>query len=109
MPLNSEAQAELKNALEEQRLKFIAKFGREPSPSDPIFFDLDEDETRERTSNALRAAGFGPEYIYAYEETGLLVTPDNQHMIAAIDVREFHDKVREYYELIDPSADPRLS
>ena len=31
-------------ALEQQRQLFIEKFGREPGPNDPIFFDADEDE-----------------------------------------------------------------
>jgi hypothetical protein len=32
------------DALEEQRALFIEKFGREPGPGDPVFFDPDEDE-----------------------------------------------------------------
>jgi hypothetical protein len=30
-------------ALLEQRKAFIEKFGREPGPDDPVFFDLDKD------------------------------------------------------------------
>jgi hypothetical protein len=47
VPLNHEARTELKAAMEVQRQKFVAKFGREPGPDDPIFFDVDEDKVRE--------------------------------------------------------------
>lgn len=50
MPLKNEDRAELDKALASQREKFIAKFGREPGPDDPIFFDLDEDAVRKSTT-----------------------------------------------------------
>jgi hypothetical protein len=100
VPLNREARIELDNALAVQREKFIAKFGREPGPDDPIFFDLDEDKFREETANAMRAAGIAPALIYAYEETGLIVTQENRRLIPDVELREFDAKVREYYELI---------
>jgi hypothetical protein len=51
VPLNAEAREELGNALAVQREKFVAKFGREPGPDDPIFFfDLDEGKVREDTA-----------------------------------------------------------
>ena len=34
---------ELADAMQEQRKRFIRKFGREPGPNDPIFFDPDAD------------------------------------------------------------------
>jgi hypothetical protein len=52
--------------------------GREPGPDDPIFFDVDEDKVREDTADAMRAAGISPALIYAYEETGLIVTQENR-------------------------------
>jgi hypothetical protein len=36
----------LQEALEAQRAAFTAKFGREPGPHDPIFFDPDADVPR---------------------------------------------------------------
>jgi hypothetical protein len=55
-------------ALLEQRKAFIAKFGREPGPDDPIFFDPDQDvpmpiETQRLNADleaAIRDAGFDP-------------------------------------------------
>jgi hypothetical protein len=99
LPLNHEARSELQNALAVQRVRFIAQFGREPSPDDPIFFDLDEDKVREDTAEAMRVAGISPALIYAYEETGLIVTQENRSLIPDAELREFDAKVREYYDL----------
>ena len=99
VPLNREARTEIDNAVAVQREKFIAKFGREPGPDDPIFFDLDEGKLRADTADAMRAAGIAPALIYAYEETGLIVTQENRNLIPDIELREFDAKVREYHDL----------
>lgn len=99
VPLNHEARAELEAAMAVQRDKFVAKFGREPGPDDPIFFDVDDDQVREDTADAMRAAGIAPALIYAYEETGLIVTQENRRLIPDVELREFDAKVREYHDL----------
>lgn len=99
VPLNREARTELDNSIAAQREKFIAKFGREPGPDDPILFDLDEDKLREDTADAMRAAGIAPALIYAYEETGLIVMQENRNLIPDVELREFDAKVREYHDL----------
>lgn len=99
VPLSKEARIELDDALAAQREKFVAKFGREPGPDDPIFFDLDEDKVRKDTADAMRAAGISPALIYAYEETGLIVTQENRRLIPDVELREFDAKVREYHDL----------
>jgi hypothetical protein len=98
VPLNHEAQTELKAAMAVQRDKFIAKFGREPGPDDPIFFDVDEDKVREDTPDAMRAAGIPPALIYAYEKTGLIVTQENRSLIPDVELHEFDAKLREYHD-----------
>jgi hypothetical protein len=70
VPLTEEARTELGGLLAKQREKFIAKFGREPGPDDPIFFDLDEEALRRDTVTAMPAAGVRPALIYAHERTG---------------------------------------
>jgi hypothetical protein len=99
VPLGDEARTEVEGLLAKQREKFIAKFGREPGPDDPIFFDLDEDALRENAASAMREAGISPALIYAYEETGLIVTAENRCLIPTAELREFDSKVREYYDL----------
>jgi hypothetical protein len=107
VPLNQEARSELEGALAKQREKFIAKFGREPGPDDPIFFDLDEEAMRRDTVAAMRAAGIRPALIYAHERTGLLVTSENRHLIPEADLDEWEDAVAEYYEL-HPEENPKI-
>ena len=65
---------EMQRALLEQRAAFVAKFGREPGPSDPLFFDPDKDvptpisaDRLERDlAETMRKAGFGEATIKAF-------------------------------------------
>ena len=43
------------DSLKTQRKSFIEKFGREPSPGDPIFFDPDYDVPTPLTASKLRS------------------------------------------------------
>jgi hypothetical protein len=88
---------EMKTMLEEQRQKFIDKYGREPGPADPVFFDMPPLEHVEHEMvQAMQAAGLDPAFIYAFEKTGLLVTEQNQHLIPENDLDEWDAAVREY-------------
>jgi hypothetical protein len=59
---------QIQAALLEQRKAFIEKFGREPGPDDPIFFDPDQDvptpiapaRLEADLDKVLRDAGFDP-------------------------------------------------
>lgn len=71
--------------LQAQTAAFEAKFGRPPSPDDPVFFDPDADTPRPMplvgaeaaTTAMLRSAGICDAWIYASQHTGgLLPRPD---------------------------------
>jgi hypothetical protein len=94
-----------KEALEGQRERFRAKFGRDWRPDDPIFFDPDADEPRQYPEErmktelleAMRKAGTPPEIIYAFKKTDLL-------LVEASDApphlrKEWNDAIAEYFEL----------
>jgi hypothetical protein len=88
---------EMVDLLEEQRQKFIQKFGREPGPNDPVFFDLPHPEQVEHmTVQAMREARLDPALIYAYEKTGRLVTEDNQQLLSEADLAEWDAAIEEY-------------
>jgi hypothetical protein len=88
---------EMHDILAEQRRKFVEKYGREPGPDDPVFFDMPPLEHVEHEMvQAMKAAGLDPAYIYAYEKTGLLVTEQNQHLIPETDLDEWDAAIREY-------------
>ena len=96
IPINDE----LAGILEQQRQKFIDKYGREPGPNDPVFFDAPSVEQIEfQTVQAMKEAGIDPAIIYAYEKTGgLLVTEQNQHLISDKDLAEWQAAIQEYEE-----------
>ncbi len=70
---------EVQRAMEDQFQRFREKFGRDPGPDDPVFFDPDADTPQELDGDrvvseivdAMVKAGIEPEKIYAYRKTGL--------------------------------------
>lgn len=91
--LNDEAM----EILERQRAKFIEKFGREPGPGDPVFFDLPpEEEVRDLAVEAMQSAGIPPELIYAYKKIGMMVTEDNYSLWSEKDLDEYEAAIDEY-------------
>jgi hypothetical protein len=98
---------EMKAVLDAQRQKFIEKYGREPGPHDPVFFDMPPlEHVEHEVVQAMQAAGLDPAYVYAYEKTGLLVTEQNQHLIPEQDLDEWETAIREY-EAKHGTARPR--
>ncbi len=88
---------EMVDLLEQQRQKFIDKFGREPGPNDLLFFDMPHPEQIEhRTVEAMKRAGLDPAFIHAYEKTGLIVSEENQHLLSDRDLAEWEAAVEEY-------------
>jgi hypothetical protein len=84
--------------LGEQRRKFVTKFGREPGPDEPIFFDAPPGEHLEAMMvQDMQEAGIDPAFIYAFEKTGgLLVTQQNQHLISEVDLDAWEAAIDEY-------------
>ncbi len=68
----------VRKALERQRDAFREKFGRDPRPEDPLFFDPHCDHPEPHVSiadeviEALQKAGLPPEQLYAFRQTGRL-------------------------------------
>jgi hypothetical protein len=93
IPLTSE----MTDLLEQQRQKFVEKFGREPGPNDEIFFDMPHPEHVEHlTVEAMKEAGIDPAIIFAYEKTGRLVTESNQNLLSDADLDEWQAAIEEY-------------
>jgi hypothetical protein len=96
----------LRRAMEEQKKVFVAKFGREPGPSDPIFFDPDmpdpvpmsEAKMTAMMMSAMEKAGTAGHLIYAFEKTGLMLT-EQTYKTASRQVRRQWDRaVNEWFE-----------
>jgi hypothetical protein len=78
IPLEAETTA----VMRDQLARFRQRFGRDPGPDDPVFFDPDQDnptpisadEANREIVQAMVSAGIPPELIYAYKKTGLIRT-----------------------------------
>jgi hypothetical protein len=97
----------LREALEGQREAFRRKFGRDPGPEEPLFFDENADEPRFMGPEgqaeveaglvaAMTEAGIDPAYIYAYSKTGMIVTEANQGQWSEEDLAEWRAAFEEY-------------
>ncbi len=98
---------QLFDLIEQQKRAFRTKFGRDPGPGDPIFFDPDcdvptafdpEKMSREIVSGMVKA-GLPPELIHAHARTGLLVTEFNVHKTSRADLARWQAAIDEYFEL----------
>jgi len=103
---------EMARDLRKQRKAFVKKFGREPGPNDPIFFDPDapgpepvqmsEDKARADMLKAMSQAGAPPAVVYAFSKTGLILSKEGieQGLYPLAVVAEWEAAVDEYYRLV---------
>lgn len=103
---------ELAEAMEQMRLAFIERFGREPGPEDPVFFDNDcdiptpisESVVTDQLTQMMAAANIDPAKIYATRKTGFFPCADNLDLMSESDKQEWNDAVQEYYDLLNRGA-----
>ncbi len=99
---------EVQRAMEGQFQRFREKFGRDPGPDDPVFFDPDADTPQEldwdkvvseiEIVDAMVKAGIEPEKIYAYRKTGFIVTEQNWGLLSEEQQQEWEAAIAEYGE-----------
>ena len=102
IPMTPEAAAILKKQLAD----FRKKFGRDPGPNDPVFFDPTKDEPTEIDPQAfakdvvaaMKAAKTPPQIIYAYEKTGRLLTSDNLDKYPPEAIAEWEAAIDDYFD-----------
>jgi hypothetical protein len=106
---------EMHDALLRQREAFRAKFGRDPGPNDPVFFDPSKDqptpiEPVDMEADVLAAmskANLPPEFAYAYKKTGgLLLVEGMRDRWPPDRVKEWEDAVNEYRAIEAASKQP---
>ncbi len=94
---------EVVEELRRQQDQFREKFGRDPGPDDPVFFDPDADEPRPLPDGFWDEAmeEFADEaddpmllaFALASRDVGYLVTEMNMHLFSAHEVEAFEDAV----------------
>ena len=95
---------EIVEGLKQLREEFRRKFGRDPGPNDPVFFDPNASTPRpypfERAeaevAAAMKAAGVAPDLIHAFVRTGMIVTEDNLDVWSKEDLAEWDAAIEEY-------------
>ncbi len=101
---------QMANEMNLQIEKFRAKFGREPGPHDPVFFDPDADEPKPVSEqkiddiyNTLIANGLSkgilrPEMAFAMWATERILTTENADLVSEEEREEWEDAVEEYLD-----------
>ncbi|HYY68868.1 MAG TPA: hypothetical protein VE734_03980 [Terriglobales bacterium] len=105
MPLRAEAPEAMACQLE----AFRKKFGRDPGPDDPIFFDPDAEDPvplnpkqyEQDMIETMAQAGINPAFIYAFKRTGRIVTESNKHRFTEKELRGWNDALSEYKHKVD--------
>ena len=102
---------DLRALLEAQRTAFVARFGREPGPDDPVFFDdpgpdVTDAHPQHRTVESVVAAlsqpgmaeelGLEPAFLKALIELEYAVSDDNRHLFTAHEVAAFEEAVERH-------------
>ena len=104
-----EQDTNFREALARQLDAFRKKFGRDPAPGDPLFFDLEKDEPTPISDDEL--AGMvadlieamvrlgRPEFGYAYARSGYLVSAENHDLIPEEGLRAWDGAIGEWFEM----------
>ena len=103
---------EMEKMLRRQRKKFIRKFGREPGPDDPLFFDpnaseplpLSPEQLQNTTLKTMLAAGTPAHFVYAYQKTGFVVNETGYKNMSPEDRAEYDAAIEEYFAMEDAQA-----
>lgn len=93
--------------LRKQLKAFRRKFGRDPGPGDPVFFDpaadtpteMSEDSINNAILQALLKSGAPPEVVFAYRKTGLLLVQEHMANYPPENIAEWNAAIAEYFEL----------
>ena len=104
-----EHDADLQESIASQLEAFRAKFGRDPGPNDPIFFDPNKDEPAPMSDDegdvmlaemVKATAQIGrPEWGYAYAKSGYLVSELNRDLIPEEGLRAWNQAIDEWFAM----------
>ena len=103
----SDVPPDLAEALKALDGPFREKFGREPVPEDPFFYDPDADQPRVPTEaqkkeiidtihQIILNSGIDPAIAYAFRKTGFLLTEENIKYMTPAELAESDAAIEEY-------------
>lgn len=99
-------------AMRKQLKAFRKKFGRDPLPHEPVFFDPKSDVPKQIESeefdrvvlDALQKSGARPQIIYAFKKTGLLGVEGKMDLWEEDAKREWNEAIDEYFRMEGDAA-----
>lgn len=90
------------------RKAFVRKFGRDPGPNDPVFFDPDaqgpdpvqmtEAQMRKMLVREMERADVPPHIVYAFHKTGLILVAELRDTYPPTVVAEYDAAIAEFWE-----------
>lgn len=100
--------AAMAEGMEGMAAQFREKFGRDPGPEDPLFFNPDADEPEPMTQaqmdamyadarEMMRQVGMDPGFIHAFETFGYMITEENRHTFTAHEVAQWEQTIDAYH------------
>ena len=95
--------------IKRQLTLFRMKFGRDPRGDDPLFFDPDapgpdpvpiaDDQINNAMRKAFAATSLPPQFVYAWEKTGILVGEEGYQRMRPEDRDHYDAAIKEYFRL----------
>ena len=95
---------ELAGMIDERMEELTDELGSEPGPDDRLFPDHLEHLEHE-ISQAMKSADIDPAILYAFEETGLMVSEENRDMFSDQQLAEWETAIARYREEHDQPDD----
>ncbi|TWT97440.1 SEC-C metal-binding domain-containing protein [Neorhodopirellula pilleata] len=93
---------ELGEHLEQLMYQRSEELGRELQPDDRLFENLLYEHVEHDLTQSMEATGVDPALIYAFQETGLIVSEENQHLISDKDLAAWQAAIDRYRSEHEP-------
>ncbi len=87
---------ELGDVLQQQMDDLSEELGRDLRPDDLLFQNQHSEHSEHFMVEGMKAAGVDPAIIHAFEETGFLVSEENQHLISDEDLERWQTAIDDY-------------
>ena len=85
--------------------KHIESLGPNASPDTPLFDRMEFERMEHSMAMAMKAAGVDPAIIYAFEETGMMISEENMDTFSQVDLDLWQSKIEEFRNGLTPDDD----
>lgn len=82
------------------------ELGHDLTPEDPLFPNQHLEHIEHGIVEAMKSTGIDPALVFAFEETGMLISDENRHLISDEDLAKWESAVSKYREQNKPETMP---